>query len=393
MRARISVWAYPWDLADEGVASALDWLRGAGFNAIELCPNYHAISTFAPRNLERSIHYSEQGAVYFPARAERYGRIKPRLFDEPEVLSAYAQAAEHAPSRGIQLNAWVIAMFQPWIARAYPDTAIENVFGARSYATTCPASPDVQEYLAVLVADLCEQYPVHSALLERPGHPDFAYGWVRERILIDLDPWTRFLAGLCFCENCLTAARTHGVDAVEVRENVARELRERLASKQASGDLETVVAARGEADEEFRGYLEAREQSATRLVEGVQRALRGTGTRLSLTHVSAGWGPTGLRLAELSERIDGLLLPDPTDEADEAKAQVALARSAKREIDLLVSLWGSDEMGPGGPEFAARLERIAKLPVDRVAVYNFGLLRPETLGRIGGLLGEVSVSW
>ena len=328
MRRRLSVWAYPWDLADEGVAAALDWLADAGFDAIELCPNYHAISTFAPRNLGRSIHYSEQGAVYFPVRAERYGRIEPRLFDEPEVLGAYAQAAEHAPARGIQLNAWVIGMFQPWIARAYPDTAVENVFGARSFATTCPASPDVQEYLAALVGDLCEQYPVHSALLERPGHPEFAYGWVRERILIDLDPWTRFLAGLCFCENCLTAARAHGVDAVEVRESVARELRDRLSRRQDSGDLEATIAARVETDEELRGYLESREQSATRLVEGVQRALRGTRTRLTLTHAAAGWGPTGLRLADLLDRIDGLLLPDPTDEAEEAKRQVALARSA-----------------------------------------------------------------
>ncbi|MCY4113444.1 MAG: hypothetical protein OXG33_05810 [Chloroflexi bacterium] len=392
MRRRLSVWAYPWDLADEGVAAALDWLRDAGFDAIELCPNYHAISTFAPRNLQRSIHYSEQGAVYFPARAERYGRIEPRVFDEPEVLSAYALAAEHAPSRSIQLNAWVIGMFQPWIARAYPDTAVENVFGARSYATTCPASPDVQEYLAALVGDLCGQYPVHSALLERPGHPDFAYGWVRERILIDFDPWSRFLAGLCFCENCLTAARTHGVDAVEVRANVARELRDRLSRRQDSDNLEATIAARVETDEEFRGYLEAREQSATRLVEGVQRALRGTGTRLNLTHAAAGWGPTGLRLADLLDRIDGLLLPDPTDEADEAMRQAALARSARREIELVVMLWGSDEFDPGGPEFAARLDRIARLPVDRAAVYNFGLLRPETLRQIGGLVRETLAS-
>ena len=265
---------------------------------------------------------------------------------------------------------------------------MENAFGARSYATTCPASPDVQEYLATLVADLCEQYPVHCALLERPGHADFAYGWVRERILIDLDPWTRFLAGMCFCENCLTAARTHGVDAVEVREAVAAEVRERLSSKQADGDLEAIVAARCESDEEFRGYLEAREQTATRLVEGVQRALRATGTRLSLTDASAGWSPRGLRLADLLERIDGLMLPDATDEADEAKRQVALARSARREIELVVSLWGSDALGPGGPEFDARLERIAQLPVDRVAVYNFGLLRPDTLHQIGRLLRE-----
>lgn len=388
MRRRLSVWAYPWDLADEGVAAALDWLADAGFDAIELCPNYHAISTFAPRNLGRSIHYSEQGAVYFPVRAERYGRIEPHVFDEPEVLSAYAQAAEHAPSRGIQLNAWVIGMFQPWIARAYPDAAVENAFGARSFATTCPASPDVQEYLAALVGDLCDQFPVRSALLERPGHPEFAYGWVRERILIDFDPWTRFLAGMCFCENCLTAARAHGVDAVEVREAVARELRDRLSRRQESGDLEATIAARVETDEELRGYLEAREQSATRLVEGVQRALRGTGTRLGVTHASAGWGPTGLRLADLLDRIDSLLLPDPTDEADEAKRQVALARSARREIELAVMLWGSDEFDPGGPEFAARMDRIAQLPVDRVAIYNFGLLRPDTLRQIGGLVRE-----
>ena len=392
MHPRISVWAYPWDLADEGVSAALNWLHDAGFDAIELCPNYHAISTFAPRNHGRSVFYSEQGAVYFPARADRYGRIKPRIFDDPEVLGAYARAAELAPARGIQLNAWVIGMFQPWMARGYPDTAVENAFGARSYATTCPSSPDVQEYLATLVADLCEQYPVHCALLERPGHPDFAYGWVRERILIDFDPWTRFLAGICFCENCLTAARTHGVDAVEVRTSVAEELRNRLSSKQADGDLEAIVAARCESDEEFRGYLEAREQTATRLVEGVQRALRATGTRLSLTDASAGWSPRGLRLADLLERIDGLMLPDATDEADEAKRQVALARSARREIELVVSLWGSDALGPGGPEFDARLERIAQLPVDRVAVYNFGLLRPDTLRQIGRLVREAFTS-
>jgi len=197
-----------------------------------------------------------------------------------------------------------------------------------------------------------------------------------------------FLAGLCFCENCLTAARTHGVDAVEVREAVANELRDRLSRRQESGHLETMIAARVASDEELRGYLEARDQSAPPLAHGLQRALRGTGTRLSLTHASAGWGPTGLRLDDLVDRIDGLLLPDPTDEADEAKRQAALARSARREIELVVMLWGSDEFDPGGPEFGARRDRIARLPVDCVGVYNFGLLRPETLRRIGGLVWE-----
>ena len=100
-----------------------------------------------------------------------------------------------------------------------------------------------------------------------------------------------------------------------------------------------------------------------------------------MTDASAGWSPRGLRLADLLERIDGLMLPDATDDADEAQRQVALARSARRDIELLISQWGSDALDPGGPDFAARLDRIAQLSVDRVAVYNFGLLRPDTLRR------------
>ena len=67
---------------------------------------------------------------------------------------------------------------------------------------------------------------------------------------------------------------------------------------------------------------------------------------------------------------------------------MALARSARRDIELVVSQWGSDALDPGGPDFAARLDRIAQLSVDRVAVYNFGLLRPDTLRHIGRLLRD-----
>ncbi|MBM4438121.1 MAG: hypothetical protein FJ029_13025, partial [Actinobacteria bacterium] len=223
MGTRISVWAYAWDVADEGAAAALDWLQAAGFDAIDLGPNYHAISTFSPRNAKRSIFYSEQGAVYYPARLERFGRIKPHLFDDRAVLQAWPDVARALEGRDLELNAWIIGMFQPWIARAYPDTAIENAFGHRSYAQTCPAHPDVQTYLATLVGDLCDQFPVRGITLENVGHPGFAYGWVRERVLIDLSPWTRFLLGLCFCEHCLAAARAHGVDAPRVRAGVAAE--------------------------------------------------------------------------------------------------------------------------------------------------------------------------
>lgn len=386
MHPRMSVWAYAWDFADEGVAAALDWLRDTGFNAAELGPNYHAISTFSPRNLHRSIFYSEQGAVYFPARASRYGRIKPRVFDESAVVRAFGETAELAPARDVQLNAWIIGMFQPWMAREYPDVAVENAFGDRSFAQTCPASPDVQEYLGELLTDLCDQYAFHSVVLERLGHADFGLGWVRERILIELDGWTRYLAGLCFCENCLNAARAHGVDGNGVRLAVATEIRDRITGGDRVDNVTATVATRCELDEEFRGYLETKEQTARQMVDRVKRALGGTNVRLTLTDVSAGWNPNGLRMPDLTDRIDGVLLSDVTGDPDETTRQVKLAQSATNDIELLVSLWASDDLGPYRDEFTARIDRITKLDVDRIAVYNFGLLRPDTLRHVGELI-------
>ena len=99
---------------------ALTGWSATGSTRLTLCPNYHAISTFSPRNLRRSQFYSEQGAVYFPARSERYSRIQPALHSEDDVLRVYEQTARGAEARGMQLNAWVIGMFQPWLGRALP---------------------------------------------------------------------------------------------------------------------------------------------------------------------------------------------------------------------------------------------------------------------------------
>jgi len=374
------------------VDSALDWLAAHGFDAIELCPNYHAISTFSPRNRRRSQFYSEQGAVYFPARAERFGRIKPALHSDPDVLAVYEQTSRGAEARGMQLNAWVIGMFQPWLARAYPDTAIENAFGHRSFAATCPAHPDIHVYISALLADVCDQYRTSGLTLENVGHPDFAYGWVRPRILVYMDAWTQFLAGLCFNEHSMSAARAHGVDPEDVRSSVARELRERLDaapdSTVSDEDLPTLVAERCEADEEFRGYLEAREQSAVGLVKAVRHALRRSRVRVGVSEASLGWANHGLRLADLLDTIGALMISDPTNSPEVADAQVRMVRDSGADIEITVNQTAHHEVDPHGPGLVARARRLSEIEPDRVMVYNFGLLAPATLAHTGALLRE-----
>jgi hypothetical protein len=388
--SRISVWAYPWDLADEGVETSLDWLRNHHFDAIELCSNYHAISTFSPRNTHRSQFYSEQGGVYFPANNARYGRIKPFLHDDDKVLDVYRQVSEAVKPREMQLNAWVIGMFQPWIARNYPDTASTNAFGHRSFATTCPAHPDIHEYLPALLLDLCSQFNISGLILERVGYPEFTYGWVRPRILIRMDPWTRFLAGLCFNEHSMSAARAHGVDPEAVQARVADEIRENLASPTNSeedvADLPTIVEERCVIDEDLRGYLESREHSASGLVKAVRHALRRSNVRVGVSGASLGWPSDGLRLRDLLPSLGSLMIPDPTDDPITAKAQIEVVRQANQNIEITVNQTAHYQVDPHGAGFETRARRLAEIEPDRVMVYNFGLVTPATLAHTGAVL-------
>jgi len=207
-----------------------------------------------------------------------------------------------------------------------------------------------------------------------------------------MDAWTQFLAGLCFNEHSMSAARAHGVDPDDVRSSVARELRERLEAAPDSTafdeDLPTLVAERCETDEEFRGYLEAREQSAIGLVKAIRHALRRSRVRVGVSEASIGWANHGLRLADLLDTIGALMISDPTNNADVADAQVQTLRDSGADIEITVNQTANHDVDPHGPGFIARARRLREIEPDRVMVYNFGLLAPVTLAHAGAVLRE-----
>ena len=74
---RLTTFVYPWDLARLGVERTLEQLVAEGFDGIHLASTYHPIDALSPRGGTVSLFTSARGAVHFPARAERYGRIRP----------------------------------------------------------------------------------------------------------------------------------------------------------------------------------------------------------------------------------------------------------------------------------------------------------------------------
>jgi hypothetical protein len=371
---RISTWTYPWDLADEGVDEALDQIKDLGFDAIDLAANYHSIATLAPHNPERKVMYLESGAVFFPARIDRYGHVVPEVWQEPAVLRVWPAVADRLASYGLTLNSWTIGMFQPWLARKYPECARTLPFGDPIWAGTCPASPLVQEYLAALSADIAEQFPVHQIALEGIGFPSFDYGWVRDRIGIALNPWTRYLLGYCFCGSCRRRGQEGGVDVEGLQRRLVAELTRAFEAPDAEPiDVGARVTERRKTDADFAGYLRMREDAVTALVERIVEAV-GARSRIVLMPVSSHSWVDGLSLERLAEKVGGAYLPDPaTHQAETDAIRQALNRVGppKQFSCNINACWPAR---PDSPEFGASVAAAKAFEVDQISFYNYGLV-------------------
>ena len=65
------IYAYAWDLADEGLEVALGRIRETGVNTITLAASYHAGKFLRPHGRSGKVYFPADGAVYFRARPER----------------------------------------------------------------------------------------------------------------------------------------------------------------------------------------------------------------------------------------------------------------------------------------------------------------------------------
>src|SRR5438552_2466081 len=192
---RVTAYAYPWDLARLGVERVLGEMAAHGIAAVDLAATYHPIDALSPRG-GHALFTSPRGAVHFPARLERYGRIQPSMSPDPEIRAVWPATARAAVSSGLGLNAWTVVLFQPWIADAYPDCARVLPSGDPIGSGVCPASEDVREYVAVLCADIAEQFGVETLRLEGIMPAAYDYGWLRPRVLVEVSLLARQLPAL-----------------------------------------------------------------------------------------------------------------------------------------------------------------------------------------------------
>ena len=258
-----SIFCFATDLADEGIETVLDNVehRG-GLGGVTVAAAYHEGRDVFPHNPVRKVRFLESGAVFFPpGPALGATRLQPPMSEAAHVLPEVVAAADR---RGLAVRAWTVFLHNGALAAAHPECAPENAFGERYVTELCPANPDARAYARALAADIAE-LGVAGICSEALHYLGLEHGYAHERYFVPLGTRTRYLLGLCFCPDCLNAARLQGVDGDAARRS-AREEIERVFAGGAEEPVDELHRA------EFAEYAGVREQVVASLVAEVAEA-------------------------------------------------------------------------------------------------------------------------
>jgi hypothetical protein len=363
-----------------GVEPTLKRMADDGIDGVDLAATYHPIDSLSPRAGVR-LFSDARGAVYFPARVERYGRIRPQLHSD-ELCAVWPEAARHAAAAGLSLNAWTITLFQPWIRDAFPDCARCLPNGDASGSGVCAANEDVRDYIVTLCDDVVDQFGVDIVRLEGVIPHMFDLDWLRPRALVDLSSLARMLLNLCFCDTCTSKASTAGLDTGRLQALVNGVIDSEIAggSTEQSAERGATLAA----DPELCAYVTRYVQSSIDLSRAVRDRLGGR-ARISGNAAT----PYGALLEPQAEDellmqfidvADQIALHPANPHGNHRVADLNARASTPRELSMLfarvqVNSASTHGAGNANEQFAADLDEAAARGTGEITLYNYALLR------------------
>jgi len=379
---QVSVWAYPWDLHDIGLDTALGRIRAAGGTMVSLAASYHAGRFLQPGNPRRRVWFPQDGTVYYRTDPERWKSrtIRPLqadvVTDEGDFL---AQVCDRRDSGGPAVSCWTVCLHNTRLGQAHPGDVLRNAFGDPALYGLCPSSPAAQDYVVTLCREIAEVYAPDRIELESPDFMGFAHGYHHEKDGLGLTPDQAFLLGICFCDHCMTAARAEAVPADAARADVVAILEAALAAELPQTAF-PAFAADGIAVFDGRpalaAYLRWRGRPVARLIAAIRDAVP-KATRLLLIDFAGSW-QGGVDLGLIAPHVDGVLHCAYTTAPDRIPAVLAPVRAMLRDKTLVTGFHLFHPDVADRADLAARVAAAAPFS-DGFNFYNLGLVPPARL--------------
>jgi hypothetical protein len=393
---RTTTYCYPWDLARLGVADTLQEIADYGIAAVDLAANYHPIDSLSPRG-GLNLFSDARGAVYFPARTQGYGRIKPHICPDGTVQT-WPEAANAAARIGLGLNSWTITLFQPWIRDAYPDCARVLPWGSPSGSGVCAASPDVVAYVTQLCVDLSEQFGVELFRLEGVLSHNFDLDWLRPRSLIEMSPLSRTLSNLCFCNSCKARGTGAGIDVTALQARVVAGIEAEIVG--GPGGERRLATFAGDA--ELIAFAESQVMASVELVRAVSSRV-GHAAQVScnaITPYRALIGPERddalLRAFIAAGSQVDLVVLNPV--GNRLVSGLNAAMESPRPLSALYvtvrnpTVTSSVQMAESGADkMLANLQAAVDVGVRQIALYNYGLMPDVDVEVFMATIGQLTL--
>lgn len=371
-----AIWAYPWDLVDEGVEHVADELRDLGVTEISLATNYHAVQTLNPHNPRRRTFFARASSYFQPG--DGYGRLEPVPNEEMGEHDWLAHIDEKLASTGIDLNSWTVGCHNSRLGMANQELALVNPFGDPLIFGLCPSQPAVRDYLVSLVTDLDDRASFSRIELETFDYfYGTGFGWHHQKFHARLGDLGEFLFGLCFCDPCRERAVSAGIDVERARSECISAIDALIA-----GDLQAQVDIPGwlAGHRATEAYARHRCRAITSLYETLAESVRSS-TRLGCyvgpRPVEYSWHH-GLDLAAIAEHLDFIVFLTDADTREDVENRLTTAASMT-DASLHAGVTPSHPVITSEKRVIDVVEGLREAGAERVSFYNYGLLPERNL--------------
>jgi hypothetical protein len=364
---KVTGYAYPWDVLEDGFAARA---RALGVDEVAVALSYHSARAATPWSPSRTAVVARYAAFYRPVSGE-WGTLRPSTPDWMSSSDAGGDAVRLLNEAGIPAAAWIVLTHNSRLGYEHPDVVVRNCFGEAYPWALCPSQPAVREYAAKVTAEAVAGLELATVILEACGPLGAVHQHQHEKTDGVWAPAVARLLSICCCEAC---ASSWDVDADTVRAQLVEEVRRLVAT----GDLG--VTADGLPPSLTSMLLRVRQQATDELRAAVLAELP-PGIRIVLHGALDPW---------VTGALPGLTpsAPDDVDAvvvfgwapATGAEA-VAAAREALPERVAIASYITAVAAAPV-PDIAAYVGELAKAGAAELHLYHLGLAGP---GRWGDL--------
>ncbi|MDR9381481.1 MAG: hypothetical protein RI560_07400 [Natronomonas sp.] len=373
------MWAYPWDLVDEGSESVADDLLEMGIDRLYLAANYHTVEAFCPHNPVTKTVFADAGAYFQPQHD--YGEIAPVPPSTMGEDDWVATVVDDLEDSALEVNAWVVGCHNSVLGTEHEEYAITTPFGDPLAFGLCPSQPAVRDYLTRLLTEVTGRFSFGDVLLETFHYfHGSGWGWHHDKFHADIGDLGEFLLGLCFCDECRERAAADGVD-VDAAQSTCQETIVRLAEGElgSEGSPSKWVADHPTVD----AYASVREGTLEEFYQELNETVDADlGSFIGMLGVDTSW-MHGMNLERLREHVDFFTVMSYREEAADAVEAYETAAARTDPTPVRAGVLPGHPLIHDGDSVEAHVAELKAAGPDEITFYNYGLLPERNLDWIG----------